>query len=270
MSLDERDYMQRRPARRGRGGRTGGGAWMMRNSRWAPIWLWGVAVLAVSWAAEHWLHQAADQAADQAAERPGPAQARRPAAAQAGVASAAVGRNAIAAASAGQPARGEPDTASTSTTSTSTTTVYRCRHGGQVSYSDAPGCPGGAAAKLTIETPPPAVPDTAGMPPPPQQQQRQRQPQPQAGQATQRYRPADSAAAQATEQRAEQRAEQAAAQARSRHLAQLAARDGECGMLNERIQHLDALARLPNPGQTMDDIRRYRQAARDRQFALKC
>jgi hypothetical protein len=44
----------------------------------------------------------------------------------------------------------------------------------------------------------------------------------------------------------------------------------ECQSLDQRVEHLDAMARQPQSGQMQDWIRGERQKARDRQFALRC
>ena len=43
-----------------------------------------------------------------------------------------------------------------------------------------------------------------------------------------------------------------------------------CSALDAEIKHLDDLARRPQSGSTQDWIRAKRQAARDRQFSLRC
>lgn len=44
----------------------------------------------------------------------------------------------------------------------------------------------------------------------------------------------------------------------------------ECAALDERIKHLDGLARQPQPGQMQDWISGQRKDARDRQFRIRC
>lgn len=49
-----------------------------------------------------------------------------------------------------------------------------------------------------------------------------------------------------------------------------AAMKAECAALDERIKHLDAMARQPLDGQTQDRIRDDRKKARDRQARIPC
>ena len=44
----------------------------------------------------------------------------------------------------------------------------------------------------------------------------------------------------------------------------------ECAALDARIEHLDSVARQPQSGATQDRVKAERQAARDKQFRLKC
>lgn len=48
------------------------------------------------------------------------------------------------------------------------------------------------------------------------------------------------------------------------------ARKGVCTALDQRVNHLDAMARQPQSAQTQDWIRSERQQARDEQFRLRC
>lgn len=44
----------------------------------------------------------------------------------------------------------------------------------------------------------------------------------------------------------------------------------ECQQLNQQVAHIDSMARQPLPAWRQDQLRAERQAARDRQFALRC
>lgn len=68
-----------------------------------------------------------------------------------------------------------------------------------------------------------------------------------------------------------QAAEQAKADQGPQRIALVGASNGaECTELDNRIAHLDAMARQPQSGYMQDWIRAQRKAIRDRQFAIRC